>query len=99
MLWWFAQNFFIAAALACIVGLVCRIWRINPVARHAMWLVVLIKLITPPLGVWPWAIRDPLELPEREVVRNGAVNKALELSGDPLIVQNHGTTAVVPQEA
>src|SRR5262249_31592069 len=27
----------------------CRTWRVPPVIRHALWLVVLIRLITPPV--------------------------------------------------
>jgi beta-lactamase regulating signal transducer with metallopeptidase domain len=34
----------------------------GPVARHALWLVVLVKFMTPPLIVWPWAVPDPFGL-------------------------------------
>src|SRR3954467_7272950 len=33
---------------------------VGPVGRHALWLIVLVKLLTPPLVVWPWAVRAPL---------------------------------------
>src|SRR5687767_2372792 len=56
MLWWMFQNVLIAAALAGLVWLICRIRWLSPAARHALWLIVLVKLITPPLVVWPWAI-------------------------------------------
>ena len=58
MLWWVAQNAIIATVLAGIVASVCRLGRINPAVRHALWLVVLLKLLTPPLVLWPWAIPD-----------------------------------------
>jgi beta-lactamase regulating signal transducer with metallopeptidase domain len=28
------------------------------VTRHALWLVVLVKFVTPPLVVWPWSVPD-----------------------------------------
>jgi beta-lactamase regulating signal transducer with metallopeptidase domain len=49
MLWWLAQNAVMAAILAGIVTLVCRAGRLRPAVRHALWLVVLLKLVTPPL--------------------------------------------------
>jgi beta-lactamase regulating signal transducer with metallopeptidase domain len=54
--WWVIQNVVIAAALAVIVQVICRVGRFGPVARHALWVVVLVKLLTPPLVVWPWAV-------------------------------------------
>jgi len=60
--WWLFQNVVATAALALIVAMVCRFSRIGPVARHALWLVVLVKFVTPPLVVWPWAAPDPLQV-------------------------------------
>ena len=60
MAWWLFQNLVITAALAAVVVAVCRLTRIGPVARHALWLLVLVKFVTPPLVVWPWAAPDPL---------------------------------------
>jgi beta-lactamase regulating signal transducer with metallopeptidase domain len=60
MLWWTIQNLLIAALVAAIVRVACHGRRIGPVGRHALWLVVLVKLLTPPLIVWPWAIQNPL---------------------------------------
>src|SRR3954454_22634394 len=62
MLWWTFQNLVIATVLATLVWLGCRSGRVGPVGRHALWLVVLIKLLTPPLVVWPWAVHDPIGL-------------------------------------
>ena len=45
-----------------LVALVCRVTRIGPVARHALWVLVLIKFVTPPLIAWPWTMPDPLGL-------------------------------------
>jgi beta-lactamase regulating signal transducer with metallopeptidase domain len=53
-LWWFAETTLVAAGLAVVAALAGRLRSIGPTARHALWLVVLIKLMTPPLVSWPW---------------------------------------------
>jgi beta-lactamase regulating signal transducer with metallopeptidase domain len=58
MIWWILQNFVVTAALAGCVWAVCRWGHIGPVGQHALWLVLLVKLLTPPLVNWPWAIHD-----------------------------------------
>ena len=62
MAWWIFQSLVTTAALAALVAVVCRFGRIGPVARHALWVVVLVKFIAPPIVVWPWAAPDPLGL-------------------------------------
>jgi hypothetical protein len=56
MLRWLAQNTLLAGILALAAGLACRFLRLSPAVRHAMWLVVLVKLITPPVAFYslPW---------------------------------------------
>jgi beta-lactamase regulating signal transducer with metallopeptidase domain len=54
MLWWLVQNTVVAAVLAGVVAVICRFARPSPAVRHALWLVVLIKLAAPPLVYWPW---------------------------------------------
>ncbi|HEV2947399.1 MAG TPA: M56 family metallopeptidase, partial [Gemmataceae bacterium] len=54
MVWWLLQNALVATVLAGMVALVCRLARPGPAVRHALWLVVLIKLIAPPIVYWPW---------------------------------------------
>lgn len=60
VLWWTCQNVVVTAALAGVVWAACRALRLGPVGRHALWLIVLVKLLTPPLVVWPWAVHAPL---------------------------------------
>ncbi|MDB5356973.1 MAG: blaR1 2 [Phycisphaerales bacterium] len=60
MVWWTFQSLVVAALLAGLVQVLCRTCPIGPVARHALWLVVLLKLLTPPVVAWPWAVHDPL---------------------------------------
>jgi beta-lactamase regulating signal transducer with metallopeptidase domain len=58
MLWWLAQNTMVAAILAGFVALVCVLARPRPAVRHALWVLVLVKLLTPPLISWPWTAWD-----------------------------------------
>jgi beta-lactamase regulating signal transducer with metallopeptidase domain len=60
MAWWIFQQMVATAGLALVAAMVCRATRIGPVARHALWVIVLVKFVTPPLFVWPWAAPDPL---------------------------------------
>jgi beta-lactamase regulating signal transducer with metallopeptidase domain len=55
MLGWFAETTLVASGLALVAILAGRHRSIGPTARHALWLVVLIKMMTPPLVSWPWA--------------------------------------------
>src|SRR5215831_17126298 len=59
--WMLVQNVAIASVLAGVAALASRLRRVGPVARHALWLVVLIKLVTPPFLVLesPWAWPEP----------------------------------------
>ena len=63
MISWCLQNAIVATLLAGIVSIVCRCCPCRPATRHALWLVVLLKLVTPPvceirldvlgrIGVW-----------------------------------------------
>ena len=47
------QNTLIAALFAVIVYFVTRVWR-NPPIAHLLWLLVLLKLIAPPLVALHW---------------------------------------------
>jgi beta-lactamase regulating signal transducer with metallopeptidase domain len=58
MIWWMLQNFLVIALLAGCVWMICRIARPGPAMQHALWLVLLIKLVTPPVLPWPWAVED-----------------------------------------
>ena len=67
MLWWFAETTLIAGILAGAAALCGRLRTISSTARHLLWLVVLIKLIMPPVIQSPWALPSPLAFwPELE---------------------------------
>jgi beta-lactamase regulating signal transducer with metallopeptidase domain len=53
---WLILHSVIVLALALLVGLVGRWFRLGPAGRHALWLVVLVKFLMPPVVSWPWAL-------------------------------------------
>src|SRR4051812_3638388 len=51
MLAWIVENTLVAGLLAVgIVGL-GRLVRLSPALRHALWLIVLVRLCAPPIGL------------------------------------------------
>jgi bla regulator protein BlaR1 len=92
MLGWFAETTLLAAVLAILVGLAGPCWpRLGPAARHALWLVVLIKLITPPLVRWPW----PVELPAVALAPQALAARPMTGAQSPSIE----TELLVPEHA
>ena len=55
---WIVSNAILASALALVVAVLAQFIR-TPALRHALWMLVLVKLITPPLWKLPIEIRDP----------------------------------------
>lgn len=53
MLTWFAETTLVALILAAIAMIAGHRRRLGPAARHAFWLVVLLKLLAPPVVTWP----------------------------------------------
>jgi beta-lactamase regulating signal transducer with metallopeptidase domain len=56
MLLWCAETTIVTAVLAVLALAIGRHRSVSPSVRHAFWLVVLIKFVTPPLVSWPWAV-------------------------------------------
>ncbi|HEY1601303.1 MAG TPA: M56 family metallopeptidase [Pirellulales bacterium] len=56
--WWVAQHVATTALLVAAVALVCRLIPTRPALEHALWLVVLLKFLLPPVVVWPVAAPD-----------------------------------------
>ena len=56
MVGWCIETTLVASGLAIVAALASRFRSIGPTARHLLWLVVLLKLVTPPLLSWPWAV-------------------------------------------
>ena len=93
MAWWIFQSLVTTALLAALVAVVCRFGRMGPVARHALWVLVLVKFVMPPLVVWPWAAPDPLRIARSEpheirrglAANDGSLLAAGELSPPPYV--------------
>jgi len=58
MLWLLTQHILVVTFLVLIVCAVCRLTRLSPAAQYVLWLVVAVKLMTPPIVTWPWSIED-----------------------------------------
>lgn len=46
------------AVLALVVEIACRACKLRPALCHALWLLILVKLMVPPVVVWPWALPE-----------------------------------------
>jgi beta-lactamase regulating signal transducer with metallopeptidase domain len=90
--WWLFQNLVATAALAAMVALVCRATSIGPVARHALWVLVLVKFVTPPLVVWPWNAPDPLGLAASTVERRLTTTDGPTMTGGPPLQDSEVTS-------
>jgi beta-lactamase regulating signal transducer with metallopeptidase domain len=97
MAWWIFQNLVTTTVLAAGVALVCRYGRIGPVARHALWVLVLVKFITPPLVVWPWAAPDPFGIAASDTRSVQAVAAPVEMK--PAAIEEPSNTALLPVAA
>jgi beta-lactamase regulating signal transducer with metallopeptidase domain len=75
---WFAQTTLVALVLAILVILASRALRLGASARHILWLVVLIKLVTPPVLQWPWQV--PVRGSTDELVGEAAVGDTLDVA-------------------
>ena len=72
---WLLLHTATTALLIAAVLLLIGVFRPGPAVRHALWLVVLLKMLTPPLVAWPW------ELPcWRQPVRDETVAAAVALA-------------------
>src|SRR5688500_8994361 len=81
VLWWLLENALVSAALAAVVALMCRpLWH-RPAVRHALWVVVLVKILTPPVVAWPWSLANPLETPDRAGFDGGGVPAGANAAG------------------
>jgi beta-lactamase regulating signal transducer with metallopeptidase domain len=74
MLFWLLQNTVLAGLLALGVTLLCRWRRVGPALRHALWVLVLLRLLWPPgIVTWPWHLpalpsaSPPAQVEPREV--------------------------------
>jgi beta-lactamase regulating signal transducer with metallopeptidase domain len=76
---WLLHNTILAGLLAIGVALLCRFRRIGPALRHALWLLVLVRLLWPP-GVLNW----PVEISPRWPAPAAAAEEKAVASKAPL---------------
>ena len=69
MAWWILHNSVSAGVLAAAVAGLGRLVRLSPAVRHALWLIVLVKLVAPPVALWPWPVPDRVDRFFQENVR------------------------------
>ncbi|MEX2142889.1 MAG: M56 family metallopeptidase [Pirellulales bacterium] len=77
MIAWLVQNAVAVAPLSVCVAIVCRLVRPAPAACHALWLLVLLKLVVPPLPVWKSAWLDQWFVGQRTIVEEPTANDAV----------------------
>lgn len=51
--WWLGQHLLITTALTAIVFAICTSLRPTPAVRHLLWLLVLCRMMFPPVATWP----------------------------------------------
>lgn len=61
LLWWLGQNLLVAALMSGFVLAIRRPLRDRPAVLHILWLLVLLKMVTPPVLVWPWTVEQMTE--------------------------------------
>lgn len=53
MLGWYVETTIVTALIAVAFGVAGRFLNLRPAVRHALWVIVLVKFLTPPLVRWP----------------------------------------------
>lgn len=87
-----ASNALVVTVLAVLVALLGRIWK-NPVGLHLLWVLVLLKLVTPPLATLP----VPLPAADTRLAANesdGSQGDPSESYVEPLEEDKEGSSAV-----
>ena len=87
------QHLLITTVLAAIAYLICRTVRLSPATRHVLWLLVLCRLMIPPVATWPWSISIPS--PEEPATLNAAETESRPLDSNGIDRDRGGSSAVV----
>ncbi len=61
LFWWALQNTLVIAVLVLVVSVSCRRARLRPAVQHALWVVVLVKFLSPAVVYWPWSVKEWIE--------------------------------------
>jgi len=88
-------NALFAAMLAFLVFGITRFWR-NPHVVHLLWVLVLVKLVTPPLVSFSWSPVSPASHLDTSVITGEKISVAGDLdrhripAEDPVIEVSRG---------
>jgi beta-lactamase regulating signal transducer with metallopeptidase domain len=55
---WQLTNLLVAAALVPVVCVATWLLRRRPAVGHVLWFLLLLKLVLPPVGQWPWSVAE-----------------------------------------
>jgi len=56
MTWWLVQHLITVLVVIALIHVATWLLRAGPVVRHALWTILLVKLIVPPVFAWPWQV-------------------------------------------
>jgi beta-lactamase regulating signal transducer with metallopeptidase domain len=82
VVWWLIETSVSVALLAAVVAILCRALRCSPAVRHALWLIVLIKLLLPPVVRCPWGVFSLEESAFEAVQTSGALPSTIATAAD-----------------
>lgn len=88
--WSLGQNTITVALMLPFVLLACRLFRNRPAVQNVLWVVVLLKFVTPPIVSWPWTVEQL-----REVVWTSPAPGSEDQETVPLAVSTHSGPANV----
>lgn len=77
LLWWLAINSITVALMIPLVMLLSRLFQNRPAVRHLLWMIVLLKFVTPPMVTW--GVRFPNFEKSRPTAEMAAKSPANEI--------------------
>ena len=86
MFWWIIETAITAGGIAAVALMATRSRRLSPAARHALWLLALIRLATPPLFHLPFSPLQSLETHRS----NREIPEPSERRNEPVLVAGPG---------
>jgi len=102
LLGWLFENSVTVAILAVLVAIVCPLLRRRPALQHALWLVLLVKFVTPTLVVWPWSMSDlsptqrPVATPRLPADDATLLTRAATVERTPHVIDRESTGQTAP---
>lgn len=76
ILWWMGQNSITVLLMVPLVMLACRMFHRRPALQHLLWLVVLVKFVTPPIVLWSVSLAEMSQLIWKPPTSAGSINSS-----------------------